>query len=90
MTYNQIDNKKLNVRKTIKKGNGIYIPVTGWLEEDKKYVVEKRSEKRKLSGEDRIITEIVIQSIDDAKSICQNWNEIVCKECDDFVGCELS
>lgn len=89
MAYNKIDNKKLNVRKTIKHGNSIYLPLTGWLEEDNKYIVEKKSENRKLNGEDKIITQIIIQSVEDAKSICQNWNEIECKQCEEFDKCEL-
>lgn len=90
MVGKKIDNSKLDVRKTTKIGGTIYLSLTGYLEENIKYVVEKRSEKRKLNGEDFIKNKIVIQSVDDAKLICQNWNEIGCEECDDFTRCELN
>lgn len=90
MAYNKIDNKKLNVRKTIEKGNGIYIPMTGYLEKDKKYVVEIKKTKRKLyNGEETIENKIIIQDIEEVKKVCQNWNEIECKDCDEFEKCEL-
>lgn len=91
MVYKEIDNKKLNVRKTRKIGGGIYIPMTGYLEDDKKYVVEIEKTKKILNNGERFIdNKIVIQSVDDAKIICQNWNDIECKECEEFEKCELN
>lgn len=88
----KIDNSKLDVRQAKKHGGTIILPLTGYLEDNKKYVVEKRLEKRKLNGEDRIVTEIVIQSVDDAKLICQNWNKTSCEDCNVHKedGCELN
>lgn len=86
----KIDNNKLDIRQSKKHGGTIILSLTGYIEDDKKYIVEKRSEKRKLNDVDRIITEIILQSIDDAKSICQDWNEIKCEDCDTFTKCELN
>jgi len=90
MTGKKIDNSKLDVRKTTKIGGTIYLGLTGYLEENKKYIVKIEKTKRVLNnGKDFIDNKIVIQSVDDAKTICQNWNEIECKDCDSFHTCEL-
>jgi len=33
---------------------------------------------------------MIIQSVDNTKQICQNWKDVKCEECDDFVDYELN
>ena len=84
MSKVKFDNKKLNVRTARKIGNGVSIPLTGLLEDGKKYVVEKKVYSTLNE------TKIIIQAVDEVKRICQNWNEIKCEDCEEFKGCELN
>lgn len=87
-----IDNSKLDVKIARKFGSATCLSLTEYLDLGKKYIVDKKLYKRKLNGEDRVLTEIVIQSIDDAKLICQNWNDTKCEDCEalKLEGCELN
>lgn len=84
MSKLKYDNKKLNVRTAIKLGNSISIPLTGLLEEGKRYVVEKKVYS--VLNE----TKIVIQVLDEVRQTCQNWNEIKCENCESLIECELN
>jgi hypothetical protein len=81
---NVIYKSKLDIKTARTFGGAIYLALTGYLESGNKYVVEKKIYKRK----DRKIVEIIIQSVDDAKYICQSWNEIKCENCDFFSECK--
>lgn len=87
----KIDKSKLDVRKSSKVGSHtIYVPLTGYIEDNKRYVVEIEKTNRKLyNGEDMIENKIIIQSAEEVKKVCQSWNEIECKDCDSFNICEL-
>lgn len=78
------DNKKLNVRTARKIGHGVFIPLTGFLEGGKKYVIKKEVYT------DCDQTKIIIQSVDELKKVCQNWNDIKCEYCESFSKCELN
>jgi hypothetical protein len=84
LRYKWSDEEKLNVRTAIKMGNSVSIPLTGLLEEGKKYVIEKEVYS------DRNEVKIIIQAVDEVKIICQKWKEIDCKSCEEFKNCELN
>lgn len=84
-----IDKSKLDVRKSSKINYTVYIPLTGYIEEDKKYVIRVEKIKRILNnGESFIENKVIIQDVEEVKKICQNWNEIKCEDCEEFKKCE--
>lgn len=82
----KIDNSKLDVRETKKVGGSIFIPMTGFLEEGKKYVVDKIVEKRK---DGRLVTHFEIEDIDSARKTCLEWHGTTCSDCFAYNECEL-
>lgn len=81
-----IDNSKLDIKTARTFGGATYLALTGYLESGKKYVVQReiynRNQKR--------LMKLVIQSVDDSKQMCQDWNSVNCKNCGLLSECELN